>query len=220
MSDLLPPGNLPAPNADGDNTSDFPDFFASSMWPSMWPRMIHYYATTGARDADLAGLGPGAAAFAYVASLGRVTTWKGSSWHDPGAITSHSSVGGTTPVSVVGNTDGTVLQTLVIPAVTYGRILSVSMIAYVVSTQTADAWETVGTYDSNNIAINVMGRFRMTLNGASSAGSGALPSMRLILLANNATTLRVWVKRVAGTGTATGSEDHTYCNIQALAFPT
>lgn len=82
MSDLLPPGNMPAPNADGDDTRDFPGFFASDMWPSLWPRLIHRYATTAARDADLAGLGAADRAFAWVDASGSLTAWTGAAWSD------------------------------------------------------------------------------------------------------------------------------------------
>ena len=78
--DLLPPGNMPAPNMDGDNTRDFPDQWASSMWPSLYPRVIHRYPTTAARDADLAGLGPTARSFAYIDALASVTHWTGTAW--------------------------------------------------------------------------------------------------------------------------------------------
>jgi len=208
---------MPAPNMDNDLSRDFPDFFASDMWPSLWPRIIHRYATVAARDADMAGLGATDRAFCYVDALARTLAWTGTGWHAIGIVASYTSVGGAAPTTVVGNTNGTVLQTLLVPAVAFDRVLSVSMLAYLSSTQTADSWETVGNFDSLNIATNVLGRFCMTLNSASSAGSGVIPATRLILLANQATTLRVWVRRVAGTGTGTGSADPTYCNIQALA---
>ena len=87
MSDLLPPGNMPAPNADGDDVKDFPDFFASNMWPSLWPRIIHRYATTAARDADLAGLGSADRAFAYVDAIDAMTKWNGTAWRRTSPLT-------------------------------------------------------------------------------------------------------------------------------------
>lgn len=79
MSDLLPPGNFPAPDA-GDDPRQFPDFFASDMWPAMYPRLVFSYATPAARDADLTGLGPTDRAFVFVESQKALWRWNGSAW--------------------------------------------------------------------------------------------------------------------------------------------
>lgn len=79
MSDLLPPGNQPAPNA-GDDPRQFPDFFASDMWPAMWPREIFTYANAAARDAELGGLGPSDSAFVWLLDSHELFAWTGSGW--------------------------------------------------------------------------------------------------------------------------------------------
>ena len=79
MSDLLPPGDTPWP-APTDQARDLADILQNETWASLWPRLIHHYVTTAARDADLAGLGSTNRAFAFVDALGCVTTWNGSAW--------------------------------------------------------------------------------------------------------------------------------------------
>lgn len=209
---------MPAPNSDGDNTSDFPAFFASTMWPSLWPRLIQRYATTATRDADLAGLSAADRAFAWVDALACVTVWNGTVWRALSAVTTYTSVGGTAPVTVVSPA-GSILQTLVVPAVAYARTLDVSMLAFVTSDTSADIWEAVGTWNSSDVTVNVTGRFRIVQwLTANIGGSGSFRSF-VAQPAGSAITLRVWVRRLSGSGTGTGSVDHTYTNINVVALP-
>lgn len=79
MTDILPPGDAPA-WADSDAASTIAQTWQQDMWPSLWPRMVHEYATAGARDADLAGLAPTDVAFAWIAATKQVTAWDGTGW--------------------------------------------------------------------------------------------------------------------------------------------
>ena len=57
MTQILQPGDVPALAGD-DLAPDIDNVFAEQTWPALWPRLVYHYATTGARDAGLAGLGP------------------------------------------------------------------------------------------------------------------------------------------------------------------
>lgn len=127
----------------------------------------------------------------------------------------YTSVGGGAPIGTISNTAGTILQTLTIPAVPYARSLSVKMVGYIATTNGADSWEIVGTVDSSDVTIGVCGRFRVS---QSATGSGSF-SATVAQPANTAKTLRVWVRRISGTGTGTGSTDETYTHIDVVAYP-
>lgn len=80
MADLtLPPNDFPWFDADSDRR-DFPAFFADQVLQWAYTRLILRYATTALRDADLAGLGAGDRAFAYIDALDCVTHWTGTVW--------------------------------------------------------------------------------------------------------------------------------------------
>lgn len=123
--------------------------------------------------------------------------------------------GGIAPAGAIGNTAGTILQTLTIPAATFARSLDVTMTAYLAEIVTSDSWEVVGTQDSTNITSNVTGRFRVPSSGS---GSGVV-HCQLSQAANTATVLRVWVRRVSGTGGANPSTDETFTHIDVIAKP-
>lgn len=79
MTDILPPGNTPA-WADADPANQIAQIWAGNMWPALWPKMVFTYANTAARDADLVGLGPSDAAYAYLSDKAWLTRWTGTAW--------------------------------------------------------------------------------------------------------------------------------------------
>jgi len=125
VSDLLPPGNQPAPSA-GDDPRSFPDFFASDMWPALWPRLVFSYANSGARDADLAGLGPTDRAFAFLEDSKTLWRWTGTAWALAAPWVQTGSTGfspGNSAVAAGGTVDVTI--TFPVPFIDAGYIPSV-----------------------------------------------------------------------------------------------
>lgn len=79
MTQLLQPGNVVA--LDGSEPpSQIDNVFAEQTWEGIWPRLCYHYATTGARDAELAGLGPSDSALAYVRDINVLFVWSGTAW--------------------------------------------------------------------------------------------------------------------------------------------
>jgi hypothetical protein len=79
MTDLVPPGNMPLPSVAeaGANESAY---WQGDFWDSLWPRLIHSYATSAERDAELAGLSPTSLAVAYLRDTKLFTYWNGTAW--------------------------------------------------------------------------------------------------------------------------------------------
>lgn len=127
--------------------------------------------------------------------------------------TSYTSKIKSPPLAPVGNTAGTALQTLTIPAVSYSRLLDVRMTCFLGMAISSDTWEMVGTYDGNSVAVNVLDRSRYP--SPTSSCTGHIDGL-VTLDANVSIILRVWVRRIAGTGGANGSVDHTYTNINCI----
>lgn len=133
-------------------------------------------------------------------------------------ITTYTSKGGPVPVSTVSS-GGTIIQGITIPAASYDRTLDITATGYLYMYSDGDTWELVTTTDFV-VSQNVHGRFRLPgpvpLGGTTA--SGTLRTL-LFQLANNSMDFSLWVRRVSGTGTATGSAIHEYTHINCVAFP-
>lgn len=79
MTQTLQPGNVPALSSD-DPANQIADVFAEETWPEIWPGLLRSYATAGARDAELAGLGSTDRVFAFVEDTRTFWRWNGSAW--------------------------------------------------------------------------------------------------------------------------------------------
>lgn len=79
MPDILPPGDMPAPNAT-EVGPGWASFWQDEFWQALWPKLIPNYANAAARDAELAGLAPTDVAFAYLTDIKRLTFWTGVDW--------------------------------------------------------------------------------------------------------------------------------------------
>ena len=79
MTQSLQPGNVPAWSGD-DPSNTIADIFANETWPELWGKFTYTYANTGARDAELAGLGPSDAAFAFTRDTSTLWGWTGTTW--------------------------------------------------------------------------------------------------------------------------------------------
>ena len=79
MPNTLPPLNTPAP-AGGEDPGDFPAFWESDIWPSLWSKMVLPYPTAAARTAELAGLGPSSKAMTFLEDSKTLWRWTGTAW--------------------------------------------------------------------------------------------------------------------------------------------